>query len=161
MPSQSKEDLILATESALHYYGGVPAAVVTDNLKSAVTKSSKYEPLLNEAFDDFAHHYGFTILPTRAYKPRDKAIVENAVKIVYQRIYNKLRNQTFFSLNQLNAAIHAALEELNNGPLKGLEYSRRQQYEEIERQYMNVLPVMKYEFKNFITQRLLKTDMFS
>jgi len=147
VPSQSKEDLILATESALHYYGGVPAALVTDNLKSAVTKSSKYEPVLNVVFADFAHHYGFTILPTRAYKPRDKGIVESAVKIVYQRIYNKLRNQIFHSLEQLNAAIRNALEELNNGPLKGLEYSRRQQYEEIERQYMNALPLMKYEFK--------------
>lgn len=147
VPSQSKEDFITAVESALHYYGGVPAAVVPDNLKAAVSKSSKYEPVINEAFADFAHHYGFTILPTRAYKPRDKAMVESAVKIVYQRIFSKLRNQTFNSLEQLNTSIHEALEELNNGPLKGLDYSRRQQYEEIERPYMNALPLLKYEFK--------------
>jgi len=147
VPSQCKEDFILAVESSLLYYGGVPAAVVPDNLKAAVTKSSKYEPIINEAFADFAHHYGFTVLPARAYKPRDKALVENAVKIVYQRIYTKLRCQEFFSLEQLNAAIHISLEELNNGPLKGLEYSRRQQYEEIERQYMNALPQIRYEFK--------------
>lgn len=147
VPSQCKEDFIHAVEASLQYYGGVPAAVVPDNLKAAVTKSSKYEPVINEAFADFAHHYGFTILPARAYKPRDKALVESAVKIVYQRIYSKLRNQVFYSLEQLNSAIHISLEELNNGPLKGLEYSRRQQYEEIERQYMNPLPLTRYEFK--------------
>lgn len=68
--SQQKEDLIESYERALHYIGGVPNALVTDNLKSAVTKSSKYEPVINEDFAAFADHYSITILPTRAYKPR-------------------------------------------------------------------------------------------
>lgn len=46
--SQRKEDLIKATENTLHYFGGVPQAIVPDNLKSAVTKGSKYEAVLNE-----------------------------------------------------------------------------------------------------------------
>lgn len=145
--SQKKEDFIIGCEGALHYYGGVPAAVVPDNLKSAVIKSSKYEPTVNELFEDFAEHYGFTVLPARAYKPRDKAHVENAVKIVYQRIYSKLHDQTFYSLQELNEAIRKALEELNNALLTGRDYSRRQQYEEIERQFMSALPARKYEFK--------------
>lgn len=146
--SQKKEDFVAACESALHYYGGVPAAIVPDNLKSAVTKSSKYEPTLNELFEDFAEHYGFTILPARAYKPRDKAHVENAVKIVYQRIYTKLHPQTFYSLQEINEAIHSsALEDLNNALLTDRDYSRRQQYEEVERQSMSALPALKYEFK--------------
>jgi transposase len=56
--SQRKEDLISACENALHYFGGVPAAIVPDNLRSAVTKSSRYEPIINETFADFAEHYG-------------------------------------------------------------------------------------------------------
>ena len=59
---------------------------MTDNLKSAVTKSSSYEPKVNEAFADFAEHYDTAVLPTRAYRPRDKAIVGNAVRIVYTRV---------------------------------------------------------------------------
>jgi transposase len=66
--SQQKEDLIAACENTLHYIGGVPAAIVPDNLKAAVVKSNKYEPTLNEAFADFADHYGTTILPARAYE---------------------------------------------------------------------------------------------
>lgn len=64
-------------------------------MKSAVTKSSKYEPVLNESFADFAEHYSTTILPARAYRPRDKALVENAVRIMYTRIYAKLRDIVF------------------------------------------------------------------
>ncbi|GAB3416799.1 Mu transposase domain-containing protein [Niabella aquatica] len=66
--SQQKEDFIAACENSLHFYGGIPAAIVPDNLKSAVTKSSKYEPSVNETFADFAEHYSTTVLPTRAYQ---------------------------------------------------------------------------------------------
>lgn len=145
--SQQKEDFISACESAFHYYGGVPAAVVPDNLKTAVTKSSKYEPTVNETFEEFAEHYGFTILPARAYRPRDKSLVEGAVKITYNRIYTKLYGQTFYSLKELNEAIRKALEEHNNTPMTDRDYSRRQQYEEVEREVMSALPGTKYEFK--------------
>lgn len=145
--SQSKEDLILACENAFHYIGGVPAAVVPDNLKAAVTKSNRYEPTLNETFEDFANHYGTSILPTRAYRPRDKALVEGAVKIVYSRIYAPLRKQVYSSLSELNAAIWAALEVHNNQLLRGRNYSRRLQFEEIERGTLSPLPMLRYEFK--------------
>lgn len=145
--SQQKEDFIAACEGALHFYGGVPLAIVTDNLKSAVTKSSKYEPALNEVFSDFAEHYSTTVLPTRAYKPRDKALVENAVKIAYTRIYARLRKHTCFSLEELNQAIRPILEEHNNSLLKGRHYSRRQQFEEVERSTLTALPPLSYELK--------------
>jgi transposase len=76
--SQKKEDFIYATENALHHFGGVPRVLVPDNLKSAVHKASKYEADLNTDFADFANHYGTSVLPARSYKPRDKALVENA-----------------------------------------------------------------------------------
>jgi len=145
--SQQKEDFIAACEGALHFIGGVPAAIVPDNLKSAVIKSSKYEPVLNESYAVFAEHYGTTILPARAYRPRDKAHVENAVKIVYARIYTRLRDQIFHSLQELNAAILLALEEHNNAHLKGRNYSRRGQFEEVERSTLMPLPATRFEIK--------------
>jgi transposase len=145
--SQQKEDLIASCERCLHFIGGVPTALVTDNLKSAVTKSSKYEPIINEDFADFADHYSITVLPTRAYKPRDKSLVEGAVKIIYTRIYAKIRDRVYHSLAELNAAILIVLEEHNNLLLKGRQYSRRQQFEEIERPVLNALAPLKYEFK--------------
>jgi transposase len=122
--TQQKEDFIAACENAMYYYNGVPAAIVPDNLKSAVTKSSKYEPPLNDTFADFAEHYGTTILPARAYRPRDKALVENAVRIIYTRIYAKIRGGTYRSLDELNGAIKGPLEEHNGVFLRGRNYSR-------------------------------------
>lgn len=145
--SQQKEDFIAACEDALHYYGGVPAAIVPDNLRAAVTKSNRYEPTLNETFADFADHYGTTILPARAYRPRDKALVEGAVKIIYSRIYAPIHKQTYHTLAELNAAIKEALEVHNNQPLKGRNYSRRTQFEEVERVALSPLPALRYEFK--------------
>ncbi|MBI4929874.1 MAG: IS21 family transposase [Bacteroidetes bacterium] len=111
--SQKKEDFISACENALHYFGGVPQAIVPDNLKSAVTKSSKYEPTLNEAFEDFADHYQTTLLPARPLRPKDKSLVEGIVKITYNKIYTNLSTDLRTSLADLNADIRPLLEVLN------------------------------------------------
>lgn len=145
--SQCKEDLISCCEHALIYYGGVPKAIVPDNLRSAVTKSSLYEPTLNQAFENFALHYSTTILPARAYKPKDKSLVEGAVRIAYQRIYSVLDKKVFHSIEELNDAIREILELHNNTKLTGRPYSRRDLFEEVERQVLNPLPVLAYEFK--------------
>jgi transposase len=145
--SQRKEDLIRACENALQFYGGVPSAIVPDNLKAAVTKSSKYEPAINETFADFAEHYSTAVLPARAYRPKDKSLVEGMVKIIYRCIYTTVGPQVHFSLESLNKAILEALEINNNAPFKGREYSRRQQFEELERSALQPLPAYRYEFK--------------
>lgn len=56
-------------------------------------------------FASFAEHYGFTVIPARAYKPKDKALVEGAVKLIYRSIYTKLDDRVFHDLSSLNAAI--------------------------------------------------------
>jgi len=146
--SQQKEDFITACENALHFFGGVPQAVVPDNLRSAVTKSSKYEPTLNEAFEDFAEHYQFTALPARAYRPRDKSLVEGAVRIIYNRIYANLPQQPVASLEELNKLIMFYTKEHNSTPMKGRNYTRQQQFEEVEQKTLQELPKLRYEFKH-------------
>lgn len=145
--SQKKEDFIQSVENALYYYKGVPAAIVPDNLKAAVTKSSRYEPTINETFLDFAEHYGTAILPARAYKPRDKSLAEGAVRILYRRIYTKINKQTFFSVKQINQAIWKELEVHNNLNLTGRNCSRRTLFNEVEKQELSALPLHRYEIK--------------
>ncbi len=145
--SQKKEDFITSTENALHFFKGVPAAIVPDNLKSAVTKSDRYEPAINETFLDFAEHYRTTILPARVYKPRDKSLVEGAVRILYQRIYSALRGKTFHSIKTLNKAIWEALTVHNNRKLTGRLTSRYQLFEQVEQPALSPLPVERYEIK--------------
>lgn len=156
--SQNKEDFIGAMENALHYFGGVPHGIVTDNLKSAVTRSCKYEPQLNETFESFALHYSTTILPTRAYKPKDKPLVEGAVKIVYRRVFAPIRNLTFFSLGELNAEIRKLNEVLNAINFQGKDHSRKTLFSQVEIKELKALPVEKYELKNY---RWLTVQKFS
>ena len=106
--SEALPDWIGAHVNALAFLGGVPKALVCDNLKAGVTTASRYEPGVNRTYQDLAAHYGTTIMPTRPRKPRDKAKVEAAVLIVERWILARLRNRRFFSLAELNVAIRIA-----------------------------------------------------
>ena len=145
--SQKKEDFIHACEDAFYFYGGTPQAIVPDNLKAAVTHPNKYESELNEDFAAFADHYGCTALPARVRRPRDKALVEGAVKLIYRTIYPMVEEKEYYDLEGLNAAIRVALEIHNNANLTGRNYSRREQYEEIERPCMGPLNPIRFEIK--------------
>jgi len=142
--SQKKVSFIQSNENALHYFGGVPRAIVPDCLKSAVTKADRYEPVINETYEDFSKHYGTAILPARAGKPKDKALVENAVHIVYQRVYGVLRNQKFYSIEALNESIWELLDVHNNTFFQGRNTSRSEQFETFERSELRPLPANRY-----------------
>lgn len=103
--------------------------LVPDNLKSAVSKSSKYDPGLNEDFLDMANHYGCGVLPARSRRPRDKSLVENHIRTLYTRVHAELSDMTFFSLEELNEKILRCVEKHNATPFQGKDYSRRQMFE--------------------------------
>ena len=103
--TQTLPDWIGSHTRAFAFYGGVPAMVVSDNLKSGVTKACFYEPGVNRGYAEMAAHYDTAIVPARPRKPRDKAKVEVAVLLATRWIIAKLRNIRFFSLAELNAAI--------------------------------------------------------
>ena len=144
--SQRLPDWIEGQTRALTYFGGVPKAIVCDNLKAGVAKALWFEPTLNQTFAAMAEHYDTTILPTRSRKPRDKGKVEGAVLIVERWILARLRHQRFFSLADLNAAIGVLLEDLNNRPMRQVGKSRRQLFEEIERAALAQLPDVPFEY---------------
>ena len=143
--SQCKEDFILGCERALHFFGGVPQAIVPDNLKSAVTKASKYEAQLNDTFAAFAEHYHTFGYPTRTYRPKDKALVEGAVKIIYTTIFSKIDQKIYHQLDDMNIDILKHLQVHNSSLLTGQSYSRMQQFEELEKQSLQ--PLNPYPFE--------------
>ncbi len=156
--SQKKEDFIRCIENALWFYGGVPRALVTDNLKAAVTKSSRYEPKINETFSNFADYYETSVLPTRAYRPRDKAIVENAVRIIYTRVFAKLRKETFHSKKAINTRIVELIQQHNNMSFRGREYTRASLFKELETSELKALPVKRYELKQYASGTVHKNS---
>ena len=70
--SQSLADWVGSHSRAFSFFGGVPKAIVCDNLKAGVTKPLWFEPTLNRTFEDMAAHYDTAVLPTRVRRPRDK-----------------------------------------------------------------------------------------
>jgi transposase len=145
--SQGREDFIQSCENALDCYGGVPQAIVADNLKSAVSKPGGYESTLNEEFARFAGHYGTVILPARVRKPKDRAHVENAVKLTCKEIYTEVEGLHCRDMKSLKAAIRSEMEKYNNKPLYGRNYSRRSYYEDMERETMGTLNPIRYQVK--------------
>ena len=123
--SQRKEDLIKGCENAMLYFEGAPAAIVPDNLKAAVTRSDRNEPVINDDFAAFAEHYGCAAYPARVRHPKDKALVENAVKLLYRSVYLDIEGMTFYSLDDLNAAIHVSLHDFNEKVMAGRRHARR------------------------------------
>lgn len=154
--SQKREDLICCLNNAMAFYGGVPKAIVSDNLKSAVTRASKYEPEINRSLKEFAHHYNCVINPTRSYSPQDKALVENAVQLSYQRIYYPIREMTFFSLQDLNEEIQKLLVNYNDLLFQRKEASRRELFQSVERPYLKPLPSGPYQLKDYKRAKVQK-----
>lgn len=145
--SQQKQDFVHSVENAMLYFEGAPAAIVPDNLKSAVTKSSRYEPTINETLEDLAEHYDTTILPARAYKPRDKSLVEGAVKILYRRIYTQIQDKKLYSVEELNREVWHHLNSHNERKLTGRPYSRKELFVEDEKPTLRPLPLLRFEIK--------------
>jgi transposase len=155
IPNQTIEEFIAACENALHFFDGVPLGIVPDNLKSAVFKASRYEPIVNENFKTFADHYGAAVLPTRSRKPKDKAHVENMVKIAYQNIYANIPERSILPLNELNEEIRRYLQILNNAQLTGKEYSRFDQWK-MEKTLLQPLQETRYEMRKIKQVTVMK-----
>ena len=127
--TQSLPDWIGSHVRAFEYFGGVPNALVPDNLKSGVKSPHRYEPVINPTYQDLAEHYSVAVVPARVREPKDKSKVESAVQVVERWILAKLRDRTFFSVGELNEAMSVLLEELNSQSFQKLDGSRRSLFE--------------------------------
>lgn len=155
-PTQQQPDFVKAIGGAFKYIGGVPQSVLCDNLRTAVKKSDRYEPQFTELIEQLSVHYQTTLMATRPRKPRDKAAVEGAVKIVYQRIFAPLRNQVFTNMEALNEAIGLQLDVLNDRPLTKRCHSRRQLFEANEKPLLKSLPNQWFEVRKTVIAKVQK-----
>ncbi len=158
VPSQRTDDLIHALQCCLKGMGGVPRTLVPDNLKSAVTKASRYEPGINKVMEDLANHYGTTVTPARVRRPKDKALVENQVKLVYSRVYAKLRDRQFFDLASLNKAIKERMHAHNQTRMQRKEYSREERFIADEKHALQPLPPTDFEVKYYKSLKVAQNN---
>jgi len=153
-PSQELASWVGAHVRMNEFFGGSAAIFVPDNLKSGVTRPCRYEPLINRTYDELAEHYAAVVIPARVRRPKDKAKAEAGVLLVQRWILARLRNQTFFSIGALNAAIRELLVEINSRPLRDLDASRRELFEALDRPALKPLPATRYEMGEWKTSRL-------
>lgn len=156
--SQCVEDFLYALDCCLREIGGVPKVLVPDNLKAAIIKASNYEPDVNLALEDFANHYMTTVIPARSRKPKDKALVENQVKMIYTRVYAKLRNQQFFDLSSLNKAIREKIRDHNQTRMQQKPYCREERFLADERHLLGPLPEESFEMKYYRELKVAKNN---
>ena len=132
VPSQSIEHFLGALDAAIRFFGGALRLLVPDNLRSAVQSFDKWSPSLTDGLHALATHYDCCAQPARVRKHKDKALVEDAVHKSYTRIYAPLRNKTFHSLKELNAAVSGLLAKYNSRRMQGCSYSRVERFLTVE-----------------------------
>lgn len=156
--NQSVEEFIFALKTCIEFLGGVPQIIVSDNLKSAVIKASNYEPDINRALEDFCNHYQTTAVPTRVRKPKDKALVEDQVKLVYTRVFAKLRNVTFFTLEEMNRAMLEKVICHNQTRMQIKPYCREEKFLADEKHLLLSLPEDPYEVKYYRQYKVMPNN---
>lgn len=147
--NQTAEEVVYGLIQCLSFFGGVAQILIPDNMKTAVIKSSRYEPTINQIMEDFCNHYGMAIVPTRVAKPKDKALVENKVKNYYTQIYARLRKCQFFSLHELNAGIRAMCIKHNQRRMQRNPYSREEKFLAEEQKNLRALPADVFQVKYY------------
>jgi transposase len=152
--SQRAPDFIGSHQRAFAYFGGVPSAVVPDQLRTGISAPCLYEPGVQRTYGEMAQHYGTVVVPARPAHPRDKAKVEVGVQVAQRWILARLRNETIYSLTALNERIWALLEDLNGREMKRYGESRRQLFERIDRPALRPLPTEAFIYGEWKAARV-------
>ncbi|ODU40373.1 MAG: hypothetical protein ABS98_15825 [Lysobacteraceae bacterium SCN 69-48] len=149
--SQKLPDFIESHVLALEYYGALSEVLTPDNLKSAVTRVTWRDGHdINPSYQAFADHYDLLVLPTGPRKPKEKAAVENTVRLMQRWVIAVLRNRTFYSLAELNAEIHRLVNAFNERPMRGHDKrSRNQLFTEVDLPVMRPLPQERYAYADW------------
>ncbi|MFI5299608.1 MAG: IS21 family transposase [Polyangiales bacterium] len=152
--TQQVADFVGSVSRALVSIGGVPRAIVPDQLKSAIIKSCRYEPTVQRTTADLARHYGTTILAARPRSPRDKAKVEVAVQIAERWLLARIRNETFHTLGALNARLAELTRDLNGRVMRDYGASRRTLFDRLDKPALQPLPDQPFEVSEWKEVRL-------
>lgn len=152
--TQRSPDFIASHQRAFRFFGGVTSVLVPDQLKSGVIKACAYEPKTQRTYGQMATHYDAVIIPARPRHPKDKAKVEAAVLVAQRWILARLRNQTFFSLNELNDRIGELLDDLNARRMKRYAASRKELFEQLDEPALKPLPVEPFTYGEWTTAKV-------
>ncbi len=107
-------NFIAGTVHALESYGAVPKYLVPDNLRTAITKHTKDELIVNSAYQDLESFYEVIILPPLPRKPRGKATVEKFVQYLETHLLEDLKEKVYYCIEDINRDIRQKIAAINN-----------------------------------------------
>lgn len=150
---QGMENFLQSVIDACNYFGAVAPVWVPDCTKSGVIKGSRTDwATLNSSMEELARTYGAEVSACSPYSPKQKPRVEGNVNAAYTKIYAALRNCTFYSLDEMNAAFRGACDRFNREPMKERgNASRLFLLENIEKEKMLPLPSLAFEIRRTAT----------
>ncbi len=151
---EKKANWLDAHRRMFEFFGGVWRVVVPDCLRNAVVKCHRYDPDTNQDYVELAKHYGFSVVPARPRRPRDKALVENAVGIVMRYFRFIYRRRTFTSLAEVNQALADAVQRINAKTHSRFRVSRDERFERLEKATLRALPLEPYDMGEWKTATL-------
>lgn len=73
--------------NAFQHFGGLPRKIIIDNLKAAITKACRHDPVVQKSYEGFATAWGFKIDPNPPASPWLKGRVESGVKYVKGAVF--------------------------------------------------------------------------
>lgn len=151
--NEKQKAWITAHIHMFEFFDGVAKILVSDNCTTAVNhqQSDWYTPALNTTYHEMAEHYGTAIIPARVRKPKDKPNAEGSVGNISTWITAALRNEQFFSLAELNAAIRKKLDAFNANTFQKKEGSRRGLFLGEESSLLTPLPATRFELCDWKT----------
>lgn len=143
--TQSASDFAVAMTKTLVFFGCVPHGTVPDNLKAAVTRAHPFDPTLHPLLQKWAEHYDTVILPARVRKPKDKALVENAVRHLGGFIFGALRHVPLSSVEAAQEEVARLVGVFNARPMQHYAKSRNERFEELDRPFAKPLPEAPFQ----------------
>lgn len=145
--NEQQKSWITAHVHMYEFFGGVTPILVSDNAPTATNRkqSDKYESVLIKSYEELAQHYNTAIIPARVPAPKDKPSVEGNVGHVSTWITAALRNEQFFSLEELNQEIRKKLKKYNAASFQKKEGSRQKLFLEDEKPLLMPLPATRFE----------------
>lgn len=153
-PDEKIDKWLSANVNMLKYYGGLPRVIVPDNCKTATTKANYYDPVINQAYWEFAKHYEVAILPARIREPQDKAPVEGSVGWLETWLLEWLRGKRFFSFEALNEEIKDRVFELAQRPFQKRAGSRQSVFDAVDKPALRPLPYTPFEYASYVVRRV-------
>jgi len=140
LSSSRMAQLVPAMNRSSLYFGGVTRVTLTDNMSQVVTQANRYEPTFTLLAEQWAVHNNTALKAARPAKPKDKPSVEKSVHLSYQRVFARMRNEVYYSLESLRARVWELNEEANDRQLFKQGMSRREKFMLYEKPLLRALP---------------------